>query len=121
MLTQLREEEQQYIDDILSNGLEEIMDIPSFEASTISNVTIPIQNNDYLTYSNSSGNNNNLRECSHNLNNVHLNFDYGANSINNTSQDNINLNLSKTSKKIEFNNDYRNNKPFDNNQKIENN
>ena len=50
MLTQLREEEQQYIDDILSNGLEEIMDIPSFEASTISNVTIPIQNNDYLTY-----------------------------------------------------------------------
>ena len=121
MLTQLREEEQQYIDDILSNGLEEIMDIPSFEASTISNVTIPIQNNDYLTYSISSGNNNNLREGSRNLNNVHLNFDYGTNNISNTSQDNMYLNLSKNSKKIEFNNDYRNTNPFDNKQKIENN
>ena len=120
MLTQLREEEQQYIDDILSNGLEEIMDMPSFEASTISNVTIPIQNNDYLTYSISSGNNNNLRECSNNLNNVHLNFDYGVNSISNTSQENMYLNLSKNSKKIEFNNNYRNNNPIDNNQKIEN-
>jgi len=122
MLTQLREEEQQYIDDILSNGLEEIMDIPSFEASTISNVTIPIQNNDYLTYSISSGNNNNLREGSRNLNNVHLNFDYGTNNISNTSQDNnMYLNLSKNSKKIEFNNDYRNTNPFDNKQKTENN
>ena len=119
MLTQLREEEQQYIDDILSNGLEEIMDIPSFEASTISNVTMPIKNNDYLTYSVSSGNNNNLIEGSHNLNNVHLNFDYGTNNMNNTSQDNMYLNLSKNSKKIEFNNDHGNNNPFDNKQKIE--
>ena len=119
MLTQLREEEQQYIDDILSNGLEEIMDIPSFEASTISNVTMPIKNNDYLTYSVSSGNNNNLIEGSHNLNNVHLNFDYGTNNMSNTSQDNMYLNLSKNSKKIEFNNDYINNNPFDNKQKIE--
>ena len=119
MLTQLREEEQQYIDDILSNGLEEIMDIPSFEASTISNVTMPIKNNDYLTYSVSSGNNNNLIEGSHNLNNVHLNFDYGTNNMNNTSQDNMYLNLSKNSKKIEFNNDHINNNPFDNKQKIE--
>ena len=119
MLTQLREEEQQYIDDILSNGLEEIMDIPSFEASTISNITMPIKNNDYLTYSVSSGNNNNLIEGSHNLNNVHLNFDYGTNNMNNTSQDNMYLNLSKNSKKIEFNNDHINNNPFDNKQKIE--
>ena len=119
MLTQLREEEQQYIDDILSNGLEEIMDIPSFEASTISNVTMPIKNNDYLTYSVSSGNNNNLIEGSHNLNNVHLNFDYGTNNMSNTSQDNMYLNLSKNSKKIEFNNDHINNNPFDNKQKIE--
>ena len=119
MLTQLREEEQQYIDDILSNGLEEIMDIPSFEASTISNVTMPIKNNDYLTYSVSSGNNNNLIEGSHNLNNVHLNFDYGTNNMSNTSQDNMYLNLSKNSKKIEFNNDHGNNNPFDNKQKIE--
>ena len=106
MLTQLREEEQQYIDDILSNGLEEIMDIPSFEASTISNVTMPIKNNDYLTYSVSSGNNNNLIEGSHNLNNVHLNFDYGTNNMSNTSQDNMYLNLSKNSVfiscKVEF-------------------
>lgn len=124
MLTQLREEEQQYIDDILSNGLEEIMDMPSFEVSTLSNVTIPIQNNDYLTYSISSGNNNNLRECSHNLNNLnnmHLNFDYGTNNISNSSQDNMYLNLSKNSKKIEFNNDYINNSPLDNNPKFENN
>lgn len=119
MLTQLREEEQQYIDDILSNGLEEIMDIPSFEASTISNVTMPIKNNDYLTYSVSSGNNNNLIEGSHNLNNVHLNFDYGTNNMSNTSQDNMYLNLSKNSKKIEFNNDHINNNTFDNKQKIE--
>ena len=121
MLTQLREEEQQYIDNILSNGLEEIMDIPSFQASTISSATIPIQNNDYLTYSISSGNNNNLRECSHNLNNVHLNFDYGVKNLSNINQDNMYLNLSKTSKKIEFNNDYRNNNPFDNKKIIENN
>ena len=50
MLTQLRKEEKEYIDDILSNGLDEIRDIPSFDASTISNITIPVQNNDYLTY-----------------------------------------------------------------------
>ena len=94
MISQLRNEEKEYIDKILSNGLDEIKDVPSFDMSTISNLTNPIQNNDYLSYSNSSIHNNNLKNT--NLN--QLNFDYESNQENK----NINLNNSQKIQKIVF-------------------
>ena len=94
MISQLRNEEKEYIDKILSNGLDEIKDVPSFDMNTISNLTNPIQNNDYLSYSNSSIHNNNLKNT--NLN--QLNFDYESNQENK----NINLNNSQKIQKIVF-------------------
>ena len=108
MITQLNNEEKEYIDNILSSGLDEIKDVPSFEISTVSNLTTPIQNNDYLTYSTSSINNNNIfKNSSNNLNQINYNFDNGPKIIN--SVNNYSNNLNKIPK-IEFKNNTDNNK-----------
>ena len=92
MLTQLRNEEKEYIDKILTNGLDEIKDVPAFDIREINNLETQIQNNDYLSYSNSSIHN---HFKTTNLN--QLNFDYESNY-----NKDINLNKSQKAQKIIF-------------------
>ena len=109
MITQLKNEEKDYIDRILSNGLDEIKDIPSFELSTISNEVNLNQNNNHLSYLNSSIHNN-LKKS----NNVYqLNFDYN---LKNMELENSSLNNSNNTKKMQFNeiNNKENNKDIKN-------
>ena len=119
MLTQLRNEEKEYIDKILTNGLDEIKDVPAFDMHEINNLETQIQNNDYLSYSNSSIHN---HFKTSNLN--QLNFDYES-----KYNKDINLNNSQKVQKIIFpqisslnenNNDIINeyNKIYNNNEDI---
>ena len=94
MITQLRNEEKDYIDRILTDGMYEIKEVPSFELST--NKANPNQNNnDYFSYSNSSIHNN----LKNNNNIYQLNFDYN---LSNIDLDNSNLYISKNMQKIKF-------------------
>ena len=94
MITQLRNEEKDYIDRILTDGMYEIKDIPSFELSA--NKANPNQNNnDYFSYTNSSIHNN----LKNNNNIYQLNFDYN---LTNIDLDNSNLYISKNMQKIKF-------------------
>ena len=116
MITQLRNEEKEYIDNILSIGLEEVKVVPSFEISTISNVTLPFQNNDYLSYSASSINNNNFNNTNNIISNKNYNFDYNLRLINSC---NSHVNCSNKIKKIEFNNGINTNIEYNNNNKYQ--
>jgi hypothetical protein len=116
MITQLRNEEKEYIDNILSIGLEEVKVVPSFEISTISNATLPFQNNDYLSYSTSSINNNNFNNTSNKIANKNNNFDYNLRLINSC---NSHVNCLNKIKKIEFNNGINTNIEYNNNNKYQ--
>ena len=65
MSIQLRKEQNDFIDKILSKGLDEIKNVPTFDISAISDTSNSFLNDDY-------NNNNNLKNNSTNFNQLNL-------------------------------------------------